>query len=56
MAVTVQFHKGLKEIGGTFVEVETARAKCMFDFGFARGDMLDYKIRPRKDFAASWPE
>ncbi|MBQ9512487.1 MAG: hypothetical protein IJR58_04780 [Lachnospiraceae bacterium] len=53
MAVTVQFHKGLKEIGGTFVEVETARAKCMFDFGFARGDMLDYKIRPRKGFAAS---
>ena len=40
MAVTVKFVNGLKEIGGTFVEVETDRAKCMFDFGYAKGGFL----------------
>ncbi len=53
MAVTVKFVNGLKEIGGTFVEVETEQAKCMFDFGYARGDFLDKAIPLREEYAAS---
>ena len=32
---TLTFYNGLREIGGTFVVVETDEARCMFDFGFA---------------------
>lgn len=42
------FYNGLREIGGTFVEVETDKAKCMFDFGFAVADRLDSKVNMRK--------
>lgn len=38
------FYNGLKEIGGTFVVVETDTARCMFDFGFANADIIDNKI------------
>ena len=31
---TIRFRKGTQTIGGTFIEVETAAAKCMFDFGY----------------------
>ena len=31
---TLTFYNGLREIGGTFVVVETDEARCMFDFGF----------------------
>lgn len=51
--VTVKFVSGLKEIGGTFVEVETLRSKCMFDFGYAHADLLDDRITLRKTKAAS---
>ena len=30
---TLTFYNGLREIGGTFVVVETDEARCMFDFG-----------------------
>ena len=30
----ISFFNGLKEIGGTFVAIETESTKCMFDFGF----------------------
>ena len=53
MSVTVKFISGLKEIGGTFVEVETERAKCMFDFGYAKGGSLDRAIPLRREYAAS---
>lgn len=51
----LNFYNGLREIGGTFVEVETERAKCMFDFGFAEADRIDKNIKLRKDcFAADY--
>lgn len=53
MAVKVKFVNGLKEIGGTFVEVETETSKCMFDFGYAKGGSLDNAIPLREDYAAS---
>ena len=53
MAVTVKFVNGLKEIGGTFIEIETEKAKCMFDFGYAKGGFLDRAIPLRMEFAAS---
>ena len=37
---TLTFYNGLREIGGTFVVVETDEARCMFDFGFAVMDRL----------------
>lgn len=45
----LRFYNGLREIGGTFVEVETEKAKCMFDFGFAVADRLDDKVKMRKE-------
>ena len=53
MAVTVKFVNGLKEIGGNFIEIETEKAKCMFDFGYAKGGFLDGAIPLRREFAAS---
>ncbi len=43
----ITFYKGLREIGGTFVAVETEKAVCMFDFGFAVSDRCDDRIRLR---------
>ena len=37
---TLTFYNGLREIGGTFVVVETDEARCMFDFGFAETYVL----------------
>ena len=31
---TIRFRKGTETIGGTFIEIETPVAKCMFDFGY----------------------
>ena len=45
----ISFFNGLKEIGGTFVAIETESTKCMFDFGFAVAGRMDAKIRKRKD-------
>lgn len=50
----LSFYNGLREIGGTFVVVETEYAKCMFDFGFAVADRGDDKIHKRKDYAADY--
>lgn len=47
------FYNGLREIGGTFVEVRTDKAKCMFDFGFAVAGRMDEKIKKRKDDLAA---
>ena len=41
---TLTFYNGLREIGGTFVVVETDEARCMFDFGFAVMDRMDNKL------------
>ncbi|MBP3487176.1 MAG: hypothetical protein J6K53_02145 [Roseburia sp.] len=49
------FYNGLREIGGTFVEVRTDKAKCMFDFGFAVAGRMDERIKKRKeDLAADY--
>lgn len=45
----ITFYKGLKEIGGTFVCVETDSTRCMFDYGFAVNDRVDSKILKRQD-------
>ncbi len=51
----LNFYNGLREIGGTFVEVETEKAKCMFDFGFAVADRMDKNVKLRKNcFAADY--
>ncbi len=51
----ISFYNGLREIGGTFVIVETEEARCMFDFGFAVSGRMDAKMRTRKnDFAADY--
>lgn len=49
----INFYNGLREIGGTFVEIETEKAKCMFDFGFAVVDRMDSNIKLRKENCAS---
>lgn len=49
----LNFYNGLREIGGTFVEVETEKAKCMFDFGFAVADRMDKNVKLRKDCYAA---
>ena len=51
----MSFFNGLKEIGGTFVAIETDKAVCMFDFGFAVQKNVDGKIfRRKKSFAADY--
>ncbi len=42
---TLTFYNGLREIGGTFVVVETDEARCMFDFGFAVMDRMDDRLQ-----------
>ncbi|MCD8023580.1 MAG: MBL fold metallo-hydrolase [Lachnospiraceae bacterium] len=49
----LKFYSGLREIGGTFVEVETETTKCMFDFGFAVASRMDEKMRMRPQCAAA---
>ena len=44
----LKFYSGLREIGGTVVGVETEKAICYFDFGFAVADRLDHKVHLRK--------
>ncbi|MCR4901954.1 MAG: hypothetical protein K6A23_03785 [Butyrivibrio sp.] len=41
----LKFYNGLREIGGTFVAVETDTTRCMFDFGFANADIIDNKVK-----------
>lgn len=43
----VKFYSGLREIGGTVVGIETDKAVCIFDFGFANVNRLDDNIRLR---------
>ena len=50
---TITFYNGLREIGGTFVVVETEEARCMFDFGFAVMDRMDDKIAVRYNECAA---
>ena len=50
---TLTFYNGLREIGGTFVVVETDEARCMFDFGFAVMDRMDDKIAVRYNECAA---
>lgn len=45
----ITFYKGLQEIGGTVVSVETEEAVCLFDFGFSDSPWSDPKIRDRKE-------
>ena len=42
---TLTFYNGLREIGGTFVVVETDEARCMFDFGFAVMDRMMIRLQ-----------
>lgn len=46
---SIRFEHGLKEIGGTFLVIETAQAKCMFDFGYARAHLIDQRLSYRRD-------
>lgn len=51
----MSFFNGLREIGGTFVAIETDKAVCMFDFGFAVQKNNDSKILNRKkNYAADY--
>ena len=49
----VTFISGLKEIGGTFVRVETDGAVCLFDFGFAVAARIDPAVRLRAESLAA---
>lgn len=49
----VTFISGLKEIGGTFVRVETDGAICLFDFGFAVAARIDSAVRLRPEALAA---
>ncbi len=44
----LKFYSGLREIGGTVVAIETEKAVCIFDFGYAYVDRMDDKIHLRK--------
>ena len=48
----MKFYSGLKEIGGTVIGVETDKAICLFDFGFAYADRIDSKVPLRKGLEA----
>lgn len=50
----LSFYNGLREIGGTFVVVETDTTKCMFDFGFSAANRMDAKVVQRDDYAADY--
>ncbi len=43
----LRFYSGLREIGGTVVAVETDKAVCIFDFGYAYVERMDDKINHR---------
>ena len=45
----IKFYNGLKQIGGTFICVETDIARCMFDFGFAMPDFYDSNVNVRRE-------
>lgn len=45
----IKFYNGLKQIGGTFICVETDVARCMFDFGFAMPDFYDRAVSMRSE-------
>lgn len=49
----VTFIQGLKEIGGTFVRVETDGAICLFDFGFAVASRIDPAVCLRPESLAA---
>ena len=49
----VTFIQGLKEIGGTFVRVETDGAICLFDFGFAVAARIDPAVCLRPESLAA---
>ena len=44
----VTFYRGLREIGGTVVAVETEKAVCLFDFGFSVTERADSKVSLRE--------
>ena len=44
----IKFYSGLREIGGTVVAVETDKAVCIFDFGYAFVGRLDESVCTRK--------
>ncbi len=50
---TITFLKGLREIGGTYVKIETEKAAVMFDFGFAVSDRMDDAVSERQGFQAA---
>ena len=43
----ITFYNGLREIGGTFIAIETEVSCLMFDFGFAASGRMDNKIKNR---------
>ena len=49
----VTFYRGLREIGGTVVAVETEKAVCLFDFGFSVTERADSKVSLREDAPSS---
>ena len=50
----ISFYNGLREIGGTFVAIETKEAVCIFDFGFAVSGRSDERILKRDEYAADY--
>ncbi len=46
---TLRFYQGLSTIGGTIIELQTAKARCLFDFGLIFDPTIDARVRPRPD-------
>lgn len=49
----ITFYNGLKEIGGTFVCLETETTRCMFDYGFSVSEKVDSDIFKRDESYAA---
>ena len=47
---TLRFYQGLRTIGGTIVEIQTDRARCLFDFGLVYDPKIDARVLTRPDF------
>lgn len=45
----IHFYKGLRTIGGTVVEIETEKSRCLFDFGIIYQNELDSQVKMREN-------
>lgn len=45
----IHFYKGMRTIGGTVIEIETDKSRCLFDFGIIYQNELDSQVKIREN-------